>query len=268
MTTELISYICLADDWLENPKVRRAGLYGRALYIAAICWSHRQNTDGDVPADVLDLLAAQAQMTPEQAQESADRLMEFGLFERRADGWHVHDYEKAQATRAERDRFREAARIRQARLRARRADVTRDERVSHTDVTSAEGRGIGREEDLSRESRAPIDPPEDPPRDPFGAPFERFWKLYPKKLAKGAAKANYVALRRRGISETDLTMAVERYAKSRRGEDPQYTLQGSTFLAKERWTDWLPGGAAEHAAERETSAQRVARLRAEREARA
>jgi hypothetical protein len=36
MSGDLTSWVRLDDSWLHNAKVRKAGLFGRALYIAAI----------------------------------------------------------------------------------------------------------------------------------------------------------------------------------------------------------------------------------------
>jgi hypothetical protein len=123
---DLTSWVRLDDAWLHNPKVRKAGVLGRALYIAAICYAHRQNTDGSIDADVIDLLATEAGLTMEQANEAASRLLEVGLFEREASGWVVHDYVACQETKAQRDAVRESAKARQRRSRARFSDVTRD----------------------------------------------------------------------------------------------------------------------------------------------
>lgn len=166
MSSELTAWVRLDDAWLHNPKVRKAGLFGRALYLAAICYSHRQNSDGEIDADVIDLLAAEAGLTMEQANEAATRLMEVGLFDRRASGWHVHDYEEAQDTKAERDALRASARLRKSRSRARHAEVTRDSHVSHSGVTLREGEGEG---ELKRESPLSDDEPNDPEK-PESAP--------------------------------------------------------------------------------------------------
>lgn len=74
--------------------------------------------------------------------------------------------------------------------------------------------------------------------------FEKTWKQYPSKKEKQVAKKAYLALRKTDADPADIHDAVIAYANSRSGQDSQFTLHGSTFFAKERWRDWLPGGPA------------------------
>lgn len=77
---------------------------------------------------------------------------------------------------------------------------------------------------------------------PFDADFDACWSLYPRKVARKAALAAYIARRRAGISHDELLTATGRYADRARGTDPRFVLHGSTFFGPaERWRDYLPG---------------------------
>lgn len=83
-----MSWVKLDDGFTRNPKARAAGKDGRALYIAALCWSASHLTDGRVPRAVLKLLYSDAEVTKPQHE----KLVELGLWEETEDGWQIHDY--------------------------------------------------------------------------------------------------------------------------------------------------------------------------------
>jgi uncharacterized protein YdaU (DUF1376 family) len=64
--------------------------------------------------------------------------------------------------------------------------------------------------------------------------FEIFWKLYPRKTGKGAARRAYdVAWKK--TDEEGIFAAAERYAAS--NPDPKFTPHPATWLNQERWLD-------------------------------
>ena len=97
--SSLLHWVRVDINWLAHPKARRAGIEGRALWLAGLLWSARMETDGAIPADVVDLLATEAGILVGIAQESATRLMEAGLWDRTADGWQIHDFERSEERR-------------------------------------------------------------------------------------------------------------------------------------------------------------------------
>lgn len=66
--------------------------------------------------------------------------------------------------------------------------------------------------------------------------FETVWKLYPRRVSKGAALKVWFKARTIVDLET-ITLAVRRYAERRRGEDPQYTKHFSSWLHQQCWLD-------------------------------
>ena len=72
----------------------------------------------------------------------------------------------------------------------------------------------------------------------YDTEFDYIWERYPLKVAVKAAKKAYIARRRAGIDPHTLLEAVTLYAEQRKGEDPKYTLRGSTFFGPdERWKE-------------------------------
>lgn len=68
------------------------------------------------------------------------------------------------------------------------------------------------------------------------AEFDQFWRVYPRREAKGAARRAYEKARKSVTAETILEGAT-RYAKERAFEDPKYTKHPATWLSGECWGD-------------------------------
>jgi hypothetical protein len=102
-------WVKLDDNFLTNPKIMRAGLQGRALYVAGLCYCATGLTDGNIPVDAVLKLGALADVR--KPTEAVARLVELGLWETSAEGYRVHDYLKYQPsaddTRKERERVEE-----------------------------------------------------------------------------------------------------------------------------------------------------------------
>lgn len=68
------------------------------------------------------------------------------------------------------------------------------------------------------------------------AEFDRFWRVYPRREAKGAARRAYEKARKTAAVETIIEGAT-RYAKERAFEDPKYTKHPATWLNGLCWED-------------------------------
>jgi uncharacterized protein YdaU (DUF1376 family) len=66
--------------------------------------------------------------------------------------------------------------------------------------------------------------------------FEEFWQLYPRREARKEAEKAYDKARRLASKE-ELHGKTAAYAKSRAGQDPQFTPLAASWLNKERWRD-------------------------------
>lgn len=83
--------------------------------------------------------------------------------------------------------------------------------------------------------------------------FDRIWPLYPKRVAKAAAKKAWVSARRKHSLE-EICRGLLAYIRNREGQDQQYTKALHLWLKDERWND-----EPDHAANRPRSS--VADLR-------
>lgn len=68
------------------------------------------------------------------------------------------------------------------------------------------------------------------------ATFEAFWRVYPRKVGKGAARKAWVKAMK--VATIDAIMeGAERYATERAGADVSYTAHPTTWLNGQRWLD-------------------------------
>lgn len=86
--------------------------------------------------------------------------------------------------------------------------------------------------------------------------FEDWWKAYPRKVGKGAARTAYLAAVKRGASEQDLAAALRRQQWP---AEERFIPHARTWLTQDRWQD-EPGHAAPHA---ETLTDTIAGLMAD-----
>jgi Helix-turn-helix domain len=77
-----------------------------------------------------------------------------------------------------------------------------------------------------------------------GEAFDRFWAVYPRRVAKEAARKAFAgAIKRGGALVEALIAGAQRYAAERTGQNPKYTKHPATWLNAGCWEDELPGGA-------------------------
>jgi hypothetical protein len=68
--------------------------------------------------------------------------------------------------------------------------------------------------------------------------FDRFWKAYPRRQAKGAARKAWAAhVIAAGVDVELVISAAEFFGLVRAGQDPKYTPHPATWLGREQWED-------------------------------
>jgi hypothetical protein len=74
--------------------------------------------------------------------------------------------------------------------------------------------------------------------------FDEFWRVYPRKVARGAAAKAYGRVLRKGqASEAELLAGAHRYASERAGQEQKFTKHPANWLDGECWRDEpLPRG--------------------------
>lgn len=129
-----MAWVRIDDNVPTHRKHLKAGPSACWLWVCAIAYSQRQLTDGFIPHEALALLGVAKGYSP-----LADKLVEVGLFERRDDGYQVHDYHDHNAhsddvkrERAERSEMRARA-GRAGGLRSGEVRSKREANVKQTD---------------------------------------------------------------------------------------------------------------------------------------
>jgi hypothetical protein len=106
-------WVRLEDGLYTHPKLVEVSPAGRWLFIASICYSNQNATDGR-----LTQAAAESIGMIKQPGRAIAELVRTGLWERADDCYLIHDYLNYQPSRTKILHDREAAAARQARFRA------------------------------------------------------------------------------------------------------------------------------------------------------
>jgi hypothetical protein len=118
------------DRFFSHPKVVGTSLAARGLWITALSWSSSMETDGRIPASVLQVFS------PYDPDPLTNELVARGLWERTEDGFRVHDFLDWNPSRETLTARRQAvvARVRDYRERKRTSNALtphgRDESVT------------------------------------------------------------------------------------------------------------------------------------------
>jgi hypothetical protein len=126
----------LGDDFHRDPRARAAGKDGRALYVAARCWSSDRGTDGAIPDCMLPVLACDADVPP----AAADALVAVGLWSRENAGWRDVGYLADNPSS-------DAKAARSARISAERAAAGRAGADSRWQKWQTDGKPMAKEEE-------------------------------------------------------------------------------------------------------------------------
>jgi hypothetical protein len=209
-----MTWVRIDDGFPNHPKIIGLSDGAFRLYITALCYSNAYLTDGIVPQKTIKKLSNSRHISA---------LIEANLWEKCGDDIIILGYEEYQFTkeRVESERKKAADRMSKSRLLQRTKGVTSPEvHPPHTHPI-------------------PIPIPI-PNTDIHTFPtemtsFEEFWKLYPRKQAKGAARTAFQKALRKADIETILS-GVRRFA-SDPNREPEFTAHASTWLNQERWLD-------------------------------
>jgi hypothetical protein len=75
----------------------------------------------------------------------------------------------------------------------------------------------------------------------FAPIFARFWSVYPKRVAKDAARKAWDRRINDGVDPEMMIRGAQRYAVERQGQDPKYTKHPATWINAGCWEDETPG---------------------------
>lgn len=106
-----MAWIKLDDQWMDHPKIIRAGRDARDVWLASITWCAKHLTDGYFPEELLPTLCVMAGVDVANCQQFARILLDVCLWEATDIGYYVHDYldynptkEQTEATKMARKR--------------------------------------------------------------------------------------------------------------------------------------------------------------------
>lgn len=88
--------------------------------------------------------------------------------------------------------------------------------------------------------------------------FERFWSAYPRKVAVGAARKAWAALRPDPELAEAIIAGAERYRAATAATEPKFVAHGATWLRAERWRDEAEPSARPKLSDREAAVRRGA----------
>lgn len=98
-----MTWVKLDDGFFLHPKAIAAGRDGRDVYLAALCYSNQQLTDGVIPAHALALIGTLAGVV--DYDTAASRLVEVRLWKTHVDGWEIHGYLERQQSKEQREEW-------------------------------------------------------------------------------------------------------------------------------------------------------------------
>ena len=205
-----MTWVRIDDGFPNHPKIIGLSDGAFRLYITALCYSNAYLTDGIIPIKTVKKLSNSRHISA---------LVAANLWEISEDEITILGYDEYQFTKERVESERKSARARMEKHRL-----------------------------LRRTNGEPTQPHTHPIPIPIPIPnidlhtfplemtsFEEFWKLYPRKQAKGAARTAYMKALKKADHET-IMAGVRRFASDPNRQD-EFTAHASTWLNQERWTD-------------------------------
>jgi hypothetical protein len=219
------------DGFYGHPKVQLISNDAVALWVFAGSWSMRYLTDGHIPFQSLVMVRG--------TKQTAQELLDAGLWDMTPDGYLFRDWSNYQATKEELEISRAQSRERTRRYRSKKQDVdTHDSPDVADDVTQDVTRDShvctgmewnGKELDLDLDLKS-----NDINR------FDEFWDAYPAKLgSKAKTQDNFRKALKKAPADV-IIEAARRYAVWLANHpDPPKTKYAQGWLTEERWNEQL-----------------------------
>lgn len=211
-------YVPLDVNYVDDPKVMRAGPYAELVYVRSMALAKRLNEDGRIdPCHVRRLCDG-----IEDPNAVVAVLLEQGLWINENGHYRIAAWLKHNPSAAELDGKREADRVRKAsaRLSARTdSDVRPDTK------------GCPPHEVKRNESE----------ENTLGHEFDGWWAAWRNRKDKAAAFRAFKARRNSGVPLDDLVRARDNYNAAEVFTDDQFIKRGATFLNGKDgpWSEYL-----------------------------
>ncbi len=83
--------------------------------------------------------------------------------------------------------------------------------------------------------------------------FEKFWSIYPKKVAKQAAFKAFRKIPKIEATLSEILAGVEKWERSEQWQNPQFIPYPAKFLSEQRWEDEMQKGGVSYESNRQHS---------------
>lgn len=223
------------SDWQADDGLRQCSLMARGLWIEMIAIMHKSATYGHLLIagvnPTVNQIAAAVRGDAKATKAGLEELESWNVFSRTDDGVIFSRRMVADAEKAERDA-----------ANGRDGGNPQLKPSNNTTVNGSGNEGVNpphkaqipeAREQIPEEERsfASLTPARAPAKPGF---FEDWWREYPKKVGKDAARKSYDHARRRGATDADLIAALHRQQWP---QDPRFIPNPATWLNQGRWQD-------------------------------
>lgn len=243
-----MGWVRIDDEAPYHPKNVQVGVAGFGLFCAGLCYANRFLTDGFIPVGALSAVFPGERWS--RLVKLSEGLVDAGLWEKKDNGWQIHDYLHYQPTKAEvlADRaVRHAAKVAGGLARATTASRIAGRFASRTPADHQQT-----DQQTVQQSTSPIPShpipsrKASPHRPPKGgtlpAGFQEFWQRYPNKVGKDAALRAWIKKGCEGLCNDILSGLMRNMGHITR-EGGEFIPNPSTWLNQGRWKDEPPTAA-------------------------
>lgn len=225
-----MAWAIVGDEWWSHPKVMGLSLSARGLWITALSWSCHQRRD-HVPTSFISMVGASDRETSE--------LSESNLWDEVEDGWVIHDWAEYN-DRSLREKREEAGR--KGGLASGKARQVKVEGDPQPEVDASSDRSNVEASVEAGTLPCPSLPSPTPSRSrpltESDINFEQFWRTYPRREGKKAARAKFDQAIASGVPLDTILTAAAAY-RDLPGREPRFTKHASTWLNQGCWDDEL-----------------------------
>lgn len=223
------------DNFAFHPKVVVAGNEAIGFWVRALSYSCQQLTDGFIPTMMVTALGDYG---------LAERLVDVGLWDEVDGGFQFHQWNEYQPSGAE--------------TRARRAEISRmrseigkkgaDSKWNGKPDGKPDGKPMANGKQTGWQNDGPVPEPVPEPNTTSKEVvlstktdelFERFWSVWPRRQAKGSARAAWAKAVKKASPEV-IIQAATLYGNSPYKPEQQFIPMPATWLNGERWLDDAP----------------------------
>lgn len=208
-------------DWTKDPKVSLCKPATRGIWMDALCAMHEMDHCGQL-SGTLESISRVCRCRADEMRAAIDDLRATGA----ADVTECN----ANVILVNRRMQREYNSNTQNRLRVSK---WREKRIGNEDVMPPSSKDTKHTKDSPSKKEPPIAPP--------GA-FERFWKIYPRKIGKGAAEKAWARMKP-PVDTVLAAVEAQGHSEQWQRDGGQFIPYPATWLNQKRWEDEVQDGA-------------------------